>query len=64
MTDDLQPPPVFPQYQPPDPNGPLFAHPKQAKPLFKMIKRLMNPRPKPRPMKMKNRSSKRKRDAV
>lgn len=43
--------PVFPQYEPPDPRGPQFAHPKQAKPLWKAITKMMRPRNKIRQFK-------------
>lgn len=45
MNDDITPPPAipaFPQYAPP--NGQVFAHPKQAKHLFKIMGKLMTQR--------------------
>jgi hypothetical protein len=62
MTDEPQPPPVFPQYEPPDPRGPQFAHPKQARPLWKMVNKLFKPRPRQRTV--KNKSLKRKKREV
>lgn len=45
MTDDPQPiAPVFPQYPPANPAGQQFAHPKQAKPLFKIMGKMMSQR--------------------
>jgi hypothetical protein len=57
MTDDLQPPPVFPQYQPP---GVQVAHPKQAKPLFKIMAKMMDARFRTRVSPVKNRLAHRK----
>ena len=51
MPDEPQPQPVFPQYQPPVavPTGVAqLSHPKQQKPLFKLINRMMRPKPRTR----------------
>jgi hypothetical protein len=57
---DESPPPVFPQYQPPNPNGVTVIDHRQARPLLKMIKMRLNPRPKPRVSPVKKRVAKRK----
>lgn len=63
MNEEIQPPPpVFPQYQPPP--GLAIAHPKQAKPLFKQLGKLMNQRFKVRvsPVKKKVDARRKKKD--
>ena len=68
MNDEAQPaeqsPPVFPQYQPPDPRGPQYAHRKQAAPLWKMVNKLIRPRTSQRPIKKPKMARRRKRDEV
>jgi hypothetical protein len=49
MTDNETPPSSFPSYQPPAARaqeGPHFADAKQAKPLLKILNRLVRPRTK------------------
>ncbi len=61
MTDEA-PPPVFPQYAPPNPNpAPVvpFVH---QKPLMKLIMRRLHPRPKSRVSPVKKRLYKKKKD--
>jgi hypothetical protein len=62
MTDQETPPQTFPNYAPPNPNGVVVAHPKQAKPLFKMINRMM--KPKTRVSHVKKRVAKRPKDKL
>lgn len=66
MNEDISPPPpVFPQYAPPNPQGIQYLnHPKQAKPLLKMINRMLHPKVKPRSPKVAKRTGRRKRDEL
>ncbi|MCE0497433.1 MAG: hypothetical protein LV481_05740 [Methylacidiphilales bacterium] len=67
MNDEPQPQPVFPQYEPPlaNPGGVMpLSHPKQQKPLFKMINRMMRPKTKPRSFKPLKKSRRKRRDEV
>lgn len=58
MTDEA-PPPVFPQYQPPNPNPVPFIN---QKPLMKILMRRLHPRPKTRVSPVKKRLAKKKKD--
>lgn len=67
MTDGEIPPQTFPNYQPIPPvqkEGPDVAHPKQAKPLMKLINRMLKPRPKTRVSHVKKRLVKKKHEEV
>lgn len=59
MTDEAPPPPVFPQYAPPNPNPVPFI---TQKPLMKLLARRLHPRPKSRVSPVKKRIAKRKKD--
>lgn len=61
MTDEA-PPPVFPQYQPPNPAGLTVIDHKQARPLLKMIRNRLQPRPKPRVSPVKKRLGRKRKD--
>lgn len=63
MTDGEIPPQTFPNYEP-IPAGPKMADPKQAKPLFKIINRMLRPRPKSRVSPVKKRLARKKHGEV
>jgi len=62
VTEEITPPPVFPQYEPPNPAGIAIMDPRQAKPLMKMIKQRLHPRPKARVSPVKKRLAKPRKD--
>jgi hypothetical protein len=59
VSEETAPPPVFPQYAPPNPETVPFI---TQKPLMKLINRRLHPRPKSRVSPVKKRVGKRKKD--
>jgi len=61
MPEESTPPPVFPQYEPPNPDAKPFVN---QKPLMKILVRRLHPKPKTRVSPVKKRLAKRKKDGV
>ena len=62
MNEEDNPSPVFPQYEPPNPNGLAMPEPGQQKPLMKLLTRRLMPKPKTRVSPVKKRLARKKKD--